>query len=151
MALGKPVTVRRIGEPDAAIRMRHEIVRRVQPFAIEAVGDHRHRAVMFPADNSAEEILGRAAGPGSRIVAVAVVGRFAQRADASVFPQQAELRVALHVAEYGGPVPRSTTQAFAPAEAGGDAVDRGDAKQVLLERGIDHDDVGIGKISGGAR
>src|SRR5579872_197233 len=125
--------------------MRHEIIRRVQALAVKAVGNHRHRAVEFPADDAAEEVLGGELPPLEvERVAVAVVGRLAEHADAPVVPQHAELRVALHIAEYEVLTLARPRWAFAPAEASGDSVDSGDAEQILLERWIDHDDVGIG-------
>jgi hypothetical protein len=63
MALGQRTAVGRVGEPDAAVGMRHEIVGRVERLAVIGVCNHGHRAVVLPADNAAEEILGRDLAP----------------------------------------------------------------------------------------
>jgi hypothetical protein len=39
MALIEPVAIGRVGEPNAAVHMRHDIVRRVERFSLEIVGD----------------------------------------------------------------------------------------------------------------
>ena len=65
------------------------------------IGDHRHRAVVFPADHATEEVLGGKLAPLEvERVAVAVVRRLAERRHPPIVPQQAILRVALHVAEH---------------------------------------------------
>ena len=58
MAFRQVVAKRWIGEPDAAIGMRDEIVRRVQRLAVEAIGNHCHRPVVLPAHQAAVEVLG---------------------------------------------------------------------------------------------
>ena len=100
-ALGQPVAIGRVGEPDRAIRMRHQIVRRIERFAVELIGDHRHRSVMFPAHHAAKVIL-RGNLPPLQIerVAVGVARRLAKWRDALVVPQETILRVANHVAEH---------------------------------------------------
>src|SRR6476620_7403202 len=42
--------VRWVGEPDAAIRMRNYVIGRVEPFALERVGEHGDRAVELITD-----------------------------------------------------------------------------------------------------
>src|ERR1039458_6450093 len=49
--------VGRVGEPDAAIGMHHDIVRRIQRLAVVLVGDHGHRAVMLVAHHAAPGML----------------------------------------------------------------------------------------------
>ena len=141
----RAVAIGRVGEPDAAVGMRYQIVRRIQRLAIEGVGDHRHGAVVFPADHPAEEILGgKLSALKVERVAVAVVRRFAELGHAAIVPQEPILRVALHIAEHEVLTLARPCRPFRPQEAGGDPVDRGDAEQVVLERRIDDDDVRIG-------
>ena len=45
--------VRWIGEPVRAVRVRHDVVGRVEPLAVEAIGDHRDRAVVLVAHHAA--------------------------------------------------------------------------------------------------
>src|ERR1700722_1716831 len=39
----------RIGKPDRSVRLHHEIVRRIELFALETIGEHLARTVMFDA------------------------------------------------------------------------------------------------------
>ena len=100
---------------------------------------------MLPADNAAEEILGRQlASLEVKAIAVAVVRRLAKGTHPAVVPQEAILRVALHIAEQEVLAFVGPGRPLGPQEAGGHAVDGGDAKQELPERWIDDDDVRIG-------
>ena len=77
--------VGRVGEPDAAVRMRDRVVGRVEPLAVPGVGEHRDRAVELVADDAPGEVL---AGdlPALEVegVAVAVVRRHAEDGDVAV-------------------------------------------------------------------
>src|SRR5947209_2837243 len=77
MTLGERSAIWRIGEPDAAVGMRHEVVRRVERLAVVRVGDDGHRAVVLPAHDAAVEMLARDLAPLKiERIAVAVVGRW---------------------------------------------------------------------------
>src|ERR1039458_1111741 len=74
--------VGRVGEPDAAIGMHHDIVRRIQRLAVVLVGDHGHRAVMLVAHHAAPGVLaGELAAFEIEGVPVAVARRAAEHAD----------------------------------------------------------------------
>src|SRR6185312_7097226 len=47
----------RIGEPDRTVRLDHDVVRRIQALALEAVADDGDRAVIFGARDAAREML----------------------------------------------------------------------------------------------
>ncbi len=88
--------VGRIGEPDRAIRLDHQVVRRVQLLALEAVGQHGDRAVMLGARHTASAML---AGDEPAFViggvAIGVVARLAKyrhRAVGLVEPHQPVVR-----------------------------------------------------------
>src|SRR5690348_15493732 len=100
MALVQAIAIRRVREPDRAVRMRHDVVRRVERLAIKGVGDDRHRAVVLPAHNAPEEVSAREL-PTLVIegIAVRVIGWPAEWRDPPVFPDVAVLDVAGDIAE----------------------------------------------------
>ncbi len=100
----------RIGEPHAAVRMHHQVVRRVQPLAFELVRDHGHGAVDLIAHHAPAAVFGREL-PALIVerVAIAVARRIAIRRDAPVVLNPAVLHVAGDVAPHQilpGPAPR---------------------------------------------
>ncbi len=46
-----------VGEPDAAVRMNRTVVRRVERFSHELVGEHFPRTIVFVADHAAISML----------------------------------------------------------------------------------------------
>src|SRR5690606_39192510 len=76
---------RRIGKPDTPVRMHHEIVGRIEPAALIAVGDDADPAIGFIAQHAASAVLGGQL-PALTVegVAVAVAGRFTEVRDAAV-------------------------------------------------------------------
>src|SRR4029453_17653937 len=72
----------RIGEPDRAVGLHNDVVRRVQPLAVEGVHQHRDRSVIFGAGDTGPAML---AGnePSLTVAGVAIgeVGRLAEDAD----------------------------------------------------------------------
>jgi len=125
--------------------MRRQIVGGIERFAVELIGDHRHRPVMLPAHHAAVVILCRYLPPLEiERIAVAVPGRFAEWRDPLIVPVETILRVAGYVAEYqivpwldhAGPSAHWKPVATRCMPAFADPV--------LCERRIDHDDIGIG-------
>ena len=57
MAFVEPVAIGRVGEPDAAVQMRHDVVWRVEGLPLEIIGDDLQRAVMLPAHDATVEVL----------------------------------------------------------------------------------------------
>ena len=86
--------IRRVGEPVAAIRVGHDIVRRIETFAIELRRDDGHRAIELIAHDAAHQVLARDL-PSLKVegVAVAVVGRLAEDAHMAIIFQPAQLSV----------------------------------------------------------
>src|SRR5437868_12764032 len=100
MAFVRAVAIRRVGEPDRAVRMRHDVVRRVERLAVKGIRDDSHRAVVLPAHDAPEEILaGELPALMVEGIAVRVIGRLAERGDPSIFPDIAVLNIACYVAE----------------------------------------------------
>ena len=56
-ALVELAAIGRVGEPVAAVGMRHGVVGRVQPLALEVVGQHRDRAVELVAHDAPRQVL----------------------------------------------------------------------------------------------
>ena len=115
----------RIGEPDAAIGVGRNIIGGIQVLALEPVGYHGHGAVQLPAYHAAEIMLaGKLTALEIEAIAVAVVGRLAERHDLAGLPDVAILGIALHIAEqkiYAFARPRG---AFGPKKAGAKPCDR---------------------------
>ena len=145
MPFRQPVAKRWIGEPDAAVGMRRQIVRRVQRLAVERIRDHRHRAVVLPAHHAAIEVLGGQL-PALEIerIAVAVVRRLAERRHPPVVPKQSILRVAYDVAENQILALARPGRSFRPGEACREAMGSGITDAQSIEGRIDDDDVGVG-------
>ena len=149
MAFGQVGAEQRIGEPDAAIPMRRDIVGRVQRLAVERIGDDGHRAVQLPAHHAAEIILRRKlTALEVKRIAVGGEGGLAHHRHLAVVPQIAIERVFLHVAEDQIEAHSGPGRAFQEVIAGGHPLDGGLADQETAEAGIDPDDIGIGRAGG---
>jgi len=132
------------------VGLHHDIVRRVQPLAAEAIDQHRDRSVIFGAHHAAAAML---AGDQPTLavagIAVGEVRRLAEDADrAGLFLpfQDALVRdvAAQQIAAVAEP-----HRAFGPAQAGGDAFHGGELQPVLLEARIERMDRGIRVIGRG--
>ena len=89
----------RIGEPDRAVRFHHDIVRRIEPLALEAVADHRDGPVIFGAGDAAREMLaGHQPALAVAGIAVGVVRRLAEKTDGAGLLVPAADAIARHVA-----------------------------------------------------
>src|SRR5439155_8996281 len=98
-ALVELAAVRRIGEPVAAVRMRDDVVGRVEPLAVVLVGDERDGPVVLVAHHAPGQVLARElAALEVERVAVAVVRRLAEHGHAAVVLQPPELPVVGDVA-----------------------------------------------------
>ncbi len=129
--------------------MRHGVVRRVQPLALELRRDHAHRAVELVAHHAPHQVL---AGdlPALEVegVAVAVVRGGAEHADVAVVLDPAHLPVVRDVApdqELADAVPR---RALGPERAGPQALDRAVGLGEAIEGRLDRDDVRVPEIRG---
>src|SRR5438067_6016482 len=88
-----------IGEPDTAIGMHDDVVRRVETFALELVGYYSHRAVVLIAGYAPRAMLaGELAAFVVESVAVAVVRCLAIFADVAILLEPAHLPVVGDVA-----------------------------------------------------
>ena len=137
----------RIGEPDRAVGFHHDVVRRVQPLAVEGVHQHRDRAVIFGADHAASAML---AGdqPALAVAGIAVgeVRRLAEDADRAgfLFPFDDAL-VGNVAAQQIAPV-AEPHRAFGPAQSRGQPFHRRQFQPVFLEARIERVDRRIGII-----
>ena len=109
----------RIGEPDAAVLVRRQVVGRIERLAVVIVGEDGHRAIGFPAHHAAEEILGgKLAALEIEAVAVGGEGRPAEDGDLAGLPDIAIERVVLDVAEDGVLAQARPGRAFRQMQAG---------------------------------
>ena len=128
----------RIGEPDRAVGFHHDIVRRVQPLAVEGIHQHRDRAVIFGADDAAAAML---AGdqPALAVAGIAVgeVRRLAEDADRAglLFPLDDAL-VGNVAAQQIAPV-AEPHRPFGPAQAGGQPLHRRQLQPVFFKARIE--------------
>ena len=134
-----------VGEPDAAIRMHHDVVGCVERFVLPLVGQHGGRAVVFVADNAAVAVFaGKLAAIKIEGVAVAVAAGMSKDADMVIFFQQAHLPVIGNIAPHKiatDPIPGA---ALGPKAAGRQPLDRRVADLVFLESLVEHDNVRVG-------
>src|SRR5207248_4107904 len=144
MTLVQAAAIRRIGEPDRAVGMRHDVVRRIERLAVVSIGDNGHRAVVFPAYDAPKKILARQL-PALMIegIAVGVVGRFAERRHPPVLPDIAVLRVAGDVAEDEVLSLARPSWPFGPIRAGPQPADWSTSQPDAVECRIDDDDVRV--------
>src|SRR5204863_9179864 len=110
--------VRWIREPVAAVRMRNDVVRRVERLAVVLVSDDRHRAVVLVANDAPGEVLARElTALEVEGVAVAVVRRSAEDGDAAVVVEPAELLLVRDVTPHEVPALRAPRRALRPQRA----------------------------------
>ena len=141
--------VGRIGEPDAAVGMDHDVVGRVQALAFELVGDDGDGAVVFVADDAAAAVLaGKLAAFEIERVAVAVAGGIAEGGDAAILFDPAHLDVVGDVAPDEVAADAVPRRALGPERAGVEALDGGVADHVAAEAIVERDDVGVGVLNG---
>ena len=128
--------------------MHDDVVRRIQPLALELVGDDRHRAVRLVAHDAAAAVLAREL-PAFVVerVAVAVAGRIAERRDAAVVFDPAHLDVVRNVAPHQIAPDAVPGRPFGPQRADVQPPDDGVADDVAAEPIVERDDVGIGILN----
>src|SRR5437016_10439881 len=56
LALAKRDAIGRVGEPVTAVRVRYDVIWRVQPFAIVGIGEHGCSAIVFVAYHLASKV-----------------------------------------------------------------------------------------------
>ena len=143
--------VRRVGEPDAAVGVDDDIVRRVQTPALETVRDDRHRAGVLVARHAPAAVLAGDLTP--RVVervAVAVAGRAAEDADVAVLLQPAHLAVVRDVAPDQIASAAVPGRPFRPQRAGVVPADRRVEEDVGPEPRVERDDVRIRVVERGS-
>ena len=125
--------------------MHHDVVGRVQPLALEFVGDHGDGPGWLVAHHAAAAVLaGELPALEVERVAVAVAGRVAEHGDAAVLLDPAHLDVVGDVAPHqvaADAVPRGT---LGPQRAGVEPLDGRVATHVPAEAIVEGDDVGVG-------
>ena len=150
LALIELAAVGRIGEPVAAVGMRHDVVWRVELLALIGVGDHGRRTVVLVACDAAREMLaGELPALEVERIAVAVVRGCAEHADAAVVLRPSHLPVIRNVAPYQIAPLRAPRRPFGPQHAGIEPLDRGIRLRETVEARVDRDDVRVPEICGG--
>ena len=139
--------VGRVGEPDAAVGMGHGVVGRVEPLALERVGDAPHRAVELVADHAPPQMLAGDLPPLEvEGVAVAVVRRQAEDRHAAVVLDPAQLPVVRDVAPDQVAALSVPGRPLGPERPGPQALDGRVRLRQAVERRVDRDDVGVPEI-----
>ena len=102
LALVELAAIGRIGEPDAAVRMRHDVVGRVEGLAVVIVGDDGRPSRRARSGQRAGVRCSQRDLPALEVerVAVAVVRGHAEHADAPVVLEPAQLAVVRNVAAH---------------------------------------------------
>src|SRR6185436_8822646 len=141
--------VGRIREPDAAVGMHGDVVRRVEPFAVEAIREHGLRPVVLVADDAAAAVLARDL-PAFEVerVPVAVAGGIPEHRHASVFLGPPHLHVVRDVAPDQEPPDAVPRRALGPQRAEVQPANHRVVDDVAAEAGIEREDVGIWILNG---
>ena len=135
----------RIGEPDRAVGFHHDVVRRVQPLAVEGIHQHGDRTVIFGSHDAASAML---AGdqPSLAVAGVAVgeIRRLAVDADRAgfLFPFDDAL-VGNVAAQQIAPV-AEPHRTFGPAQSRGQPLHGRELQPVFFKARIERMDRGIG-------
>ena len=140
----------RVGEPDAVVGLDDDVVRRVQPLALEAVGQHRDLAVLLGPRHAARDrmLAGDEAALAVARVAVGVVRLGAEDGEAAVLLVELHDPVVRDVADQHVAALREVHRPFGPAHAGGDLLDGAAVDAVLGEARIEdlHRRIGIALV-----
>src|SRR5215471_13842660 len=148
-ALVKLAAIGRVGEPVTAVRVRDDVVGRVEPLAIVGIGEHGCSAIVLVAYDPAGKML---AGelPALKVerITIAVVGRRPEDADATIVLHPSHLPIVRNVAPHQIAALRAPRRAFGPRQASIEAMNRRVGLGEGIERRINCDDVGIPEIGG---
>ena len=126
--------VARIGEPDAAVRMDHDVVGGVEGLALPAVRQDGHRSIVFIADHAAGVVLtGQQAALPIERVAVGVVGGLVEYADVAVLLQPAQVPIVGNIAEHQVAPAAVPCGPLGPKQAGVQPLDGRALDPVLVE------------------
>ena len=137
--------IARVGEPDGAIRMHHDIVRRVERLAVPLIGQHRNRAVRLVAHHAPVQMLaGKLAPLVVERVAIAVGAGIAVGADVAVLFEPAHLRVVGDVAPHQIAASARPRRTLGPQHTGPQPADRRVVDFVFGEALVQRQDVRIG-------
>ncbi len=130
---------RRVGEPDRAVRLHHQVVGRVQPLALETVGQHGDRAVILGTGDPATTMFGsdQAALAVAR-VAVGVAGRLAEAVHQPGMLAPAHDAVVGDVAAQEIAAVAEPHRTLGPAQPAGDTLHRGERQAEMLEARVQH-------------
>ena len=122
-----------------------DVVRRVEPLALELVHQHRDRAVVFGARDPPRLVLaGDEAALAIATIAVGVVGRLAIDADRAGGLVVAHQPIVRDVAPDQATGVAEIDRPFAPAHAGREPLDAGVEQAIPVEAGVEAPDRGIG-------
>src|SRR5262245_46139218 len=142
--------VGRIGEPVAAVRMRHDVVGGVEPLAVVLVRDQRDRSIVLVADHASGQVLARElAALEVESVAVAVVRRAPEDRHVTVVLEPAQLPIVGDVAPHQIPPLAVPGRPFRPQGAGPQALYRRVGLPEAIERRLDGENVRVREVRGG--
>ena len=140
----------RIGEPDRVVGLDHDVVRRVQPLALELVGQHRDLAVLLGAGDAAGDRMLAGDEPALTVarVAVGVVGVGAEHAGLAGFLVELHDAVVGDVGKQQIAAFGEIRRPFGPAHAGRNLLDRRGIDPVFGEARIEdlHRRIGIALV-----
>ena len=137
-------SVRRVGEPYAAIRMHHDIVRRIQRLAVVLISDYGHAAIVLVAHHAPSGMLAcQLTTFEIECIAVAVARRAAEDADVPVFFRDPHLPVVGNIAPQQVLSLRAPGRPFRPSRADVVAIDDRVEELVLGEALVERHDVRI--------
>src|SRR5438445_5696232 len=129
---------RRIGEPDRAVRLAHDVVRRVKRLAVVALGDHADGAVVLGARHAPRVVLAGEQPPlAVARIAVGVVRGLAEHADRAGFLLPLHDAVVRDVAPQKIASVAEPHRALAPAHARSNSFDLRQREAVAREARVD--------------
>ncbi len=135
----------RIGEPDGAIRLHHDIVGGVQAAALVMARQDRDGPVVFGADDPPAAMLaGDEAALPVAGVAVGLLAGLSENRDGAGLLVPAQDAVIGNVADQQAALVAQPDGTLAPAQAGGEALHRGIEQAVLQEPRIEDLDGRVG-------
>ena len=139
--------VGRVGEPVAAVGMRHDVVGRIQSLALVGIGQNGDRAVELIAHHTAREMFtGELAALEIEGVAVGVVRRHPKDADVPVVFEPAQLPIVRNVTPDQIATLCVPSRTFRPERSGPESLDGAVGLGVLPEGRIDGKNIGVGEV-----
>ena len=130
----------RVGEPDRVVGLDHDVVGRIEPFAVETVGQHGDLAVVLGTRDATSDrmLAGDQAPLAVTHIAVGVVGALAKHAEAAVGLVVLHDAVVRDVAHQQIAAGRKIRRTLGPAHAGGELLDGAAVDTVFAEARVEN-------------